>query len=593
MSTYSPKIFKVNSRLYKLDEAKQFIEQFMYNYNSEHGMQYEKFETGTFDGEFQILQYINTPNFKPPSWLRLSKQAAVKSEKLNSIRNKNYALLMFFFSRSEIFVITGGHSYRIIEEIVDYDFGFNVVERLINPSETEIRSLSERGFVGIELASSRFFKSNFVFHDNDDFGKFYRGLEAFVDEKALIRLGVKTEKKKLLVKGEAGFKIDTSIDLETILNRVSRLSKLLKSGLEPGFEINPFRNVRLKELSSFVNTPKKYKGRELGAVLDEELYLQYFQTLNSPALDKEIFHPSLMEYLDSSLIYLQRNREYHKISTNQKIYLKTLLRPFNVETNSLKFETFIEWITKVRTIIKSEDSGSEVSNRKLSEWLSGEVELNDNRYIKFENIWYTYSFNFITDINRRLDSMFEKIEICELPHWRVDESDYEEDYNRSLLSKIDSGIMGDTVKYKNIELADFISNNDQEMVIYHVKNGLDRNLRVLQSQILNSAKILSDIRISNFEHPEIKEYFERLIKFSMRNGGDKISFEVFKNDYLKRDSLRFVFAYATRRKTVDKEQILEEIKSSRSSIAKISILHTYYTLKSKDIRMSISKIYRE
>lgn len=578
--------------MFKTGETKQFIETFMNNYNAEHGLKYDLVESDSVAGEFQILQYINSPSFKPPSWLRISREAA-KSNQLQEVKNKNYALLMFFFSYTEIFVITGGHSYRIIEEIVDYDFGFSIVERLIDPNKTEIRSLSERGFVGIELASSRFFRSDFVFHDNDDFGKFYRGLEAFIDEKALSRLGVQTERKKLLVKGEAGFKIDTSINLETILNRISRLSKLLKVEVEPGFEINPFRNVRYKELSSFVVEPEKFRDRELESVLNEMLFKQYYNDLNSPKLDTEIFHPSLIEYLNSSVIYLQRGRERFNVNTNQKIYLKTLLRPFNVDTSSIRFDTFVEWITRMRTIIKNEDVGTEISDRKLSEWLSGEVEFNNTRYIKFENIWYTYSSNFVSNLNSRLDSMFERIDLIELPDWKSDESDYEEDYNRSLLSKFDSGIMGDTIKYRNIELADFISSNETEMIIYHVKNGLDRNLRVLQSQILNSAKVISEVRISDFEQPAIKNYFERVIKFSERNGGRRIGFDEFKNNYLKKDSLRFVFAYATKKKTTGKHEILEEIKSTKSSIAKISILHTYYTLKAKDIRMSISKIYRE
>lgn len=530
MSKFSPRIYKVNEVKFAGFTPENFIDSFIDKYNAEHNTnQFKKIECLPQDGVFQLKQYLNYPIHKPPSWLNIAKSAALAGVSFSDVGNKNHSYLLFVYSSDEIYIITGGYSHNVIEEIVDYDFGFNVVERLIDPNKTEIRSLSQRGFIGIELASNRFFKSDFVFFDNDDFGKFYRGLEAFIDEKALAKLGVITDKQKLLVRGETGFKVDTAVDLMTILERIQRLSKLLKNPIPIGFEINPFRNVRPRELNSVFG---KYTLEEN---LDRELFLLFFNRMKLRDDTTEIFHPVLMPFLRSDSVYIQKGTQKHNIPTNTKIYPKTILRKFGVDTSALKFEEFVNLVKSIRTLIYDAEYNERIHERRLSEWLSGEITFQNKKYIKFENVWYTFSRNF---------------------------------------------------------LADIIDINAKQMIVYHVKKGLDRNFRVLQSQILNSAKLLSEFRASNFDHPELQQYFKALNRNTTKKVGVSIDFDTFKNEYIKRDELHYVFAFATKSKASSKDEILQEIKSSPSTIAKISLLHTYYSLKEKEIKMSVAKIIK-
>src|SRR5690554_7060375 len=84
----------------------------------------------------------------------------------------------------------------------------------------------------------------------------------------------------------------------------------------------------------------------------------------------------------------------------------------------------------------------------------------------------------------------------------------EGDYNNQYEGDIDF-IIGDGVFHKFIEIADLIQWKNEELFIYHVKNGFDRNLRVLQSQLINSIKVLTEFR-SNIDSVEVKDYYNKL-----------------------------------------------------------------------------------
>jgi len=237
----------------------------------------------------------------------------------------------------------------------------------------------------------------------------------------------------------------------------------------------------------------------------------------------------------------------------------------------------------------NDENDYKVYESKLIDWYFGEVQHDLKNYIKFENEWFHYSINFLEDLNRRLDQLSSQIDLTPMKEWPLIHST-EGDYNNQYEGDIDF-IIGDGVFHKFIEIADLIQWKNEELFIYHVKNGFDRNLRVLQSQLINSIKVLTEFR-SNIDSVEVKDYYNKLkLKASDLNSSFP-SFVKFKK-ILGLKTIHFVFAFATKNDIKSKEDVFKEIKKSNSNIAKIALLHSNYTTRKHNFKFSISKIVRE
>jgi len=219
---------KISTNIYRLDPSnfykktpKTVIEELIVIQNNDNNI-YEKVECKVTGREFDQLLYIHHPNPTDPNWKQMLLEISGQNEEIKRIKSKYPSFLLFFFNSNDAYAITGGAGHRVIESILDFQFGFDVVERLIDTSKDDIRGLSQRVFLGVELASNRFFKSDYVFNDEDSFGKYYRGVDVFIDSKKLKDIGIETDKKKLLVKGQWGFRIDTKISFQQLIERIEK-----------------------------------------------------------------------------------------------------------------------------------------------------------------------------------------------------------------------------------------------------------------------------------------------------------------------------------------------------------------------------------
>jgi len=300
---------KIKTKIFRIDPSNHFdvstiffIKNLITVHNSDKSNNlYQLIDCKIKSETFELALYIHNPKVQKPSWYGLLTEISGNNPDVKRIDSKYPSFILFFFNDKEIFVITGGGGHRPVESVLDSQFGFKVVERLIDPTKDDLRSLSQRVFLGIELASNRFFKADYVFADEDNFGKYYRGLDVFIDSEKLKNIGVYTNKKKLLVKGELGFKIDTKISFEELLNRILKISNLLKE--QPVIELNPFKKLTRWELKKPFRNDKTFED-----LLNQKLANDFFDEYLS-ADAKEIYHPNLMEFLKCSAICVRLNKK--------------------------------------------------------------------------------------------------------------------------------------------------------------------------------------------------------------------------------------------------------------------------------------------
>jgi uncharacterized protein (TIGR04141 family) len=583
MSKYATKIFRLDASHIERQSPQFFIESLIGNHNSKpENNQYSKVDCKVTGEVFKQILYVHKAEPSRPSWKGMLLEITGNAKEVNELHSRYPSFVLFFYTNNDVFAISGGSGYRILESTLDSQFGFNVVERLIDTSKDDIRGLSQRVFLGVELASNRYFKADYVFNDEDSFGKYYRGLEVFIDKKKLAEIGVKTKKSKLLVRGELGFKIDTKISFKELIERIEKISHLLNT-TSPNIELNPFKRLTRWELKRDYG-----KSGKLIDILNKKLADDYFRSFQRKEV-KDIYHPNLFAYLSCSTIKIQLGKEEKDIDTDQAVTPRLILGHLNVDIDNLYFPRFLDLVQNVRIWILDEERGQKLHESRLFDWFYGEVSFQNKKYMKFENEWFDYSVRFSNDLDNRIRAFMDTVDIKEMKPWTTDYTS-EGGYNASYRTD-NQFIVGDGRFHDRIEVSDLISWTDDELIIYHVKDGLGRDLRVLQSQIINAAKVIQQFQ-SNVNSSEVSAYYSKLLDQSKKLDYPIPSLEAFKR-LLSRKNVRFVFGFSTFRKSKTREEILDEIIESDSAVAKISILHAFYTIRQLEFRFSLAKINRD
>lgn len=589
MSKFTTKIFRINDAYFERKNPVDFILEHVEIHNSKGNNQYERVPCQQVGASFELSLYIHNSIPKPPPWQRTLLGITNNDIRVKSLRSQYPSFVLFFSNDFECYVVSGGTGHRVVEDVLDSQFGFRIVEKFIDTSQSDMRRLSERVFLGPELASNRFFRADYKFVDEDNFGKYYKELDVFIKKTKLQELGVKTNKTELLVKGASGFEINTQVSFEQLVFRVEKLSKILQTENPPNHpQLNPFKKLTKGELRIPVSNNSNVKE-----ALEQELARRYFLRFEDGNEIDEIYHPKLIEYLNCSEVRIIYKDIKKVVYSSERLTPRSIIGRVLDYFIGITFPTFRNLAEEIRIEIYDDEKGQYLYSSCLKDWFFGESNLpnSNKKYIKFENEWFQYTSQFTSNLDQRLLSIRDQVEIKELKKWSSNIDSSEGMYNDSL-AQLHNTLVGDRKFHHNIEVADAIQWSDDSTYIIHIKNGLDDKLRVLQSQIINSAKVVSEFHL-NLDSIDFQNYYTLISNQPKEGSGNLPKIDQFKSLFSDRKKINFVFAFATKSKNISSESIFDEIISSKSIIAKIAILHSFYTIRKMNFKFCLAKIIRE
>lgn len=578
------KFFTIQADIYKLDPAlinetpALHIDKLLREYSlDEKNYSYKEVplqENIGLSNGFELKLFVGEKDDRAPGWLSFldSLVPTDHKPKLKHLKRNFPSFALFIFNDSSTYVITKGAGSHVIRKEIEELFGISVLERLIDPAKSDLRSAEERGVLGSVIAQSRYFKRDYTISDDRSFGMFYSGISALISNEKLEKyLGIKTNKNHLVIEGENSLKINSRVNIMELLERLQLIDELLKSGER--FPINKFRILKSKEL----NRPEK--GSKLEHLINEELMKLTFSS-HMNAEEIEVYHPDIVEYLkstDLSFYVHQDNGEYidRKLSHDTRITLKDILNLFNYSPTN--YPQFKSNILAIFGGFSSDHSDNPVAIRCLEDWLTGEIEFNGQKYFRFDARWFIYELDFIEDVNISIQALFEKLPGGDkLKTWnhssftKHDRKDSERQYNLSF--KGEGYTICDTALIENIEICDFFKVVDDQIILYHVKSGWGQNIRIVYNQIVNGAKGLAHLRMTR-NMTLIKQYFDDV---KARNyNKDDLDFETFRDSLLSKN-VKFCLVYGSKN-TKSRE---DEIMSSKSTLAKLCVLRCEHEIRS-------------
>lgn len=598
---------KVNAKLYKLQDSlipiygdtENLINTIVELYNDKTGHDFKNItlredinQIITIDDEQNNYSYnaklfvLNTEE-KKPDWIDFANTITQDETELEEFKNRYSSFLLFVYDEDSVFAISKGYyGHHLLGEHIDIFFGMEILSRLIDKSSTEIRQIEDRALFGSELGAQRFFRENYSLAYDDDFGKIYKSMLAAIKEEDFAKLGIVKKRettRQVSISGSSSLEISTNYDYKELLNRITKIKRLL---LTDGEDFNQFYRVPQKELSLIRDN--------LG---EEIIKMAYNKYLASEEVD--FYHPEIFEYLSSSVTEFtnQDSGISVEIEMSSSKRFKDLIDEIGEDVIDISSEeNFSNSLIYTYGSYKLNEESNYIKPVSLNKWISGEVVYNGKKYFKVDSQWYAYKDSLDILLNERFNNTnFESLApIIKLKDWDRTENPSEGLFNESFITT-PGFIVTDRTYMSHIEVSDLIRVTDNELFFYHVKKGLGQDMRVLSNQIINASRYLK-FAIDETDNNSLSKYFTSIsnkhyesgnIKYINTNGEEtELDLESFIELMKSNRKVKFVFVYATNSTLT----INQEIINTDSRIAKLSLIYTLRDMKRTDFEFLIERI---
>ena len=301
-----------------------------------------------------------------------------------------------------------------------------------------------------------------------------------------------SKRKTIGAEFKNSFKLRKRLTLVEFADLLQNLTELLQE--EPFFSIEDW--LGLSPLG------KTQKDKKTIKILFDEAIKQLYRKAEDDSIQLDIFvcNPNLTAYMSANSYKLSYDDlEYESTEFYDEIplieYVKKLKEYFSDEedveqkvTNALK-ETLLE------SFIDGEEYAD--TSSKLIKCMQLSINHERKNYILVDGEWYVVYEGLEKKLNSELPKIIRgRKSSFSLPIW---ESGFSEDQYLDILTDdpYNHAKLHRMRPLDNIELCDTMFMRDKTLVLCHVKDGFNTNMRVLTAQVRSSAELLIDIKMSN------------------------------------------------------------------------------------------------
>lgn len=373
---------------------------------------------------------------------------------------EGFVLLIKHKKNKRIYSITGGFGYTLLQNYCDYEFGLDVLSRLIKTDHKVLKAVKERNFTGGILGSVKFFRSDYNLNENESFGNFYQELSATLNNTILTRIFCFSNeelKKGNLCVAKSSFTLKKLISFRKSIQIIESLDSLLK--LDPIVDLN-----LVKKLSKSDTAPiKKLNGKLLKILFD--LFSKKERDTNI-----ELCHKDFDKYYDadSFKVSFSIKKEYEKEEYTSLNNFKELIPLYRKQFLTIDIKSFGEVIESTE-IISEDENGSEKTRGKLKDHICAELKLDGISYFLINKEWYHLTADFEAQLNNECQEFIDENRIDGILNtWN--ELDSENQYNEKHIG-INHTLVFDKVCPENIEVCDIMKIIKNKIYFIHVKKG--------------------------------------------------------------------------------------------------------------------------
>jgi len=576
--------------IYMLDNDSDFeqtIDDIVENFNSNCEEEDKKFNLKNnrkfhFENIQDFKLYMRAAETEP-DWSKVLVDLVTTN--LNDVKNINHSYVLFIKVNEIFFAVTGGSGHHLIDSSKKYNFGLELLSRIVNEDDNYIKSVADRHFTGKKLGGGTQYIGNVTINSERDFNNMFKEIQlalpkSVIEEKLGINIKVNKQDYRLFAKDSIKFsKAITLNELDRLLFSVSKLMDII-----PPYSILPFYQINKK--ASIIT--------ELNNVMIED-FINYLNGVQQP---NDFMILPFYQTCDKHYFKIRTGRD----SLDEYTDLEELLNHFknNVNTNMEK-EDILESTKKIKLIGKVENET--VIESTLFKHIDSKIIHNATNYWLTEGNWYLFEREFIENINNTFTQKVTKSYDLnfKLNNLQVWESGKEGDFNFSHISTPNTFVL-DKILVNKIELCDLLIEEGDKLYFVHVKDGLDGDVRVLSNQIVHSMETVSEginfkgttlIKYYQSIKNKIKDHSEEDLESSISISARKFidRFESQENfvNFIKEKKKDIVFVFAFRPKAIHD---LYNPSSITSTAAKLSMITLTNTVNDYDFQLEFMQIER-
>ena len=513
---------------------------------------------------FEIFLFYRKYPKAPAPWKEFLKFKVYESATIHTEpKNMNESFVMFLYHSvdKQLYAIAGGYGAFTIQNFVQYDFGIEILAKIVkDKGERILKSAYEFGVTGAIIGSAKHFRKEFNFYENQNFGNIYREISASIDKNILIDLGLSVNETKQCI-AKSSFKLKQSITFEEMINIVAKLNDIIKK--EANFSINEIKKLDTKKDENLIT--------KLTKLLKDDIW-NYRNDIESLKEKLDFVHKDVEKFLLANKFRCCRN-EHENILTLFEFVME------NVSANSKR--NFEQKIAS-SYIVSFDEDDNELTKDTIINHLVYELEYEGKNYFYMNGIFYEIMNTFIHNLNESCKEFINNKYINGLDkNW--EDGKRESEYN--LLYKGDENtIVLDTITPENIEPCDILKYDDEYVYLYHVKKGFNGSMRDLTIQVSSSANIIIEDLKSNKNYlKQVYKKMENAQNYKGQIDNEEEFLSIFRNR-----KLCFVIAV----KDTAEDRDLKQVEQFKSNIAKFALKELINNMKILGVEFRITQIYK-
>lgn len=498
-----------------------------------------------------------------PTWYGVINN--IVEEKID-ISNTHISYVLSYLKDDNLFLLTGGLGSNYITEFTQKNYGLYLLPKILKENSPVIKSVLENKMSGNRLSSKHSNRNVTTINTENDMSSIFRELSLEIDKEIINKLGINIDENKksknLNLIAKDSFVIRKSITIENLMKVLDQLIRLEKN--KDNFSLGYFVDVKKCGYSS--------------KILNELLIKNF--------IEKKIDNFILVGD-DYSDYCVGGNRYVIKDTDEKVIYEKE--SPITIEDlfeNCLPdniTKSAIEKLLKYNLTVYN-DTDIILFPIKLKQSIQGYME-NEEKipFFLFNGNWLMFDTNYIDN----LDNEYKKnyVDLIKIDKKLADiitnkNPELTEDSYNKEFSKSNDLIVAHTVLNNNIELADLIYFDNDNLYLIHNKSKFQGNgARDVLNQILTSAEFINHYLMEKDKREILGKYYHDIIKKYPNNNKIKTLTEDEFIDLFKKPNIYYIAGF------------MEGLSdSSQSNYAKYITLDASKKLKEKGCNLLLFNI---
>lgn len=439
-------------------------------------------------GDFKGLVF---KTFHYPTWYGMIDD--IISDKIE-VSNTHISYILTYLNSNNLFILTGGLGSNYITEFTQKNYGLYLLPKIMHENSPTIKSVLENRISGNRVSSKHSNRNVTTINVENDMSAIFRELSLEIDKDIIKLLNIEfdeNKQKNLNLIAKDSFVIRKSITKENLVNVLNKLIEIEK--MKDNFSLGYFVDVK----------KYGYSHKTLNQILINDL-------LNCKYDNFILVGDDYSEYCIGGNKYIIEDSNGNEIYQNDKpITIKDL---FDNVLPSKITKTSIENLLKYNLKV-CDDKEIVLFPTKLKQCIQGHIENEENiPFFLFNGNWLMFDNNYISNLDSEFKGIYTEITDIDSNLTKIITNDNslltEDEYNKSFSESSDL-IVAHTVLSNNIELADLIYFDDDNLYLIHNKSKFQGNgARDVLNQILTSSEFISHYLMDRDKRDIFEKYYE-------------------------------------------------------------------------------------